>query len=89
MSLLNRTRMALGDLARHHAASRLVLSHLFEKVDQIRPAQDVGGKTRSLNRLTLAARLGSGKRPLDRVETRLRRNWHRAWGKGFVNSKEL
>ena len=65
--------MALGDLARHHAASRLVLSHLFEKVDQIRPAQDVGGKTRSLNRLTLAARLGSGKRPLDRVETRLRR----------------
>ncbi len=72
MSLLNRTKLALNDLARHHAASRLVLSHLVEKVDQIRPAEDVSGKTRSLNRLTLAARLGSGQRSLLGVESRLR-----------------
>jgi hypothetical protein len=84
MALLERTRLALSDVARHHPMSRLALSHLLERLDRFRRSENPNQTARSLNRLTLAARLGNGKRSLDRVESKLMERLEQFSPSGFA-----
>jgi glycosyltransferase involved in cell wall biosynthesis len=72
MSLLKKAKLELADRAKYSPSSRVLLSRVLEAVDKVSSKSDPTGKVESIKRLTLAARLGHGRRSVDRLESELR-----------------